>query len=73
MEWAVECFRLAASGVADGTQMHSHMCYSEFNEMIEQIAGLDADVISIEARGRRWISSRPSNTSVPERGRSRRL
>ena len=47
--WAVDCFRLAANGVGDGTQLHSHMCYSEFNEMIEHIARMDADVISIEA------------------------
>jgi 5-methyltetrahydropteroyltriglutamate--homocysteine methyltransferase len=40
---------LAANGVADATQLHSHMCYSEFNEMIEHIARMDADVISIEA------------------------
>jgi 5-methyltetrahydropteroyltriglutamate--homocysteine methyltransferase len=47
--WAAECFRLATSGVADRTQIHSHMCYSEFNEIVRQIASLDADVISIEA------------------------
>jgi 5-methyltetrahydropteroyltriglutamate--homocysteine methyltransferase len=46
--WAVESFRLAASGVADGTQIHTHMCYAEFNDIIEAIAALDADVISIE-------------------------
>jgi len=49
VRWAVDCFRLAANGVADATQLHSHMCYSEFNEMIEHIARMDADVISIEA------------------------
>lgn len=49
LRWAVDCFRLAANGVMDGTQLHSHMCYSEFNEMIEHIARMDADVISIEA------------------------
>ena len=47
--WAVECFRLATSGVRDETQIHSHMCYSEFNDIVEAIAELDADVISIEA------------------------
>ena len=47
--WAVECFRLATSGVTDETQIHSHMCYSEFNDIVEAIAMLDADVISIEA------------------------
>ncbi|MGH7071085.1 MAG: 5-methyltetrahydropteroyltriglutamate--homocysteine S-methyltransferase, partial [Acetobacteraceae bacterium] len=48
LEWAVECFRLAASGVTDETQIHTHMCYSEFNDIIDAIAAMDADVISIE-------------------------
>ncbi|GLR66165.1 5-methyltetrahydropteroyltriglutamate--homocysteine methyltransferase [Acidocella aquatica] len=46
--WAVECFRIAASGVGDATQIHTHMCYSEFNDIISSIAAMDADVISIE-------------------------
>lgn len=45
---AVHCFRLASSGVADNIQIHTHMCYSEFNDIIEAIADLDADVITIE-------------------------
>ncbi len=49
LEWAVQCFRLATAGVSDGTQIHSHMCYSEFNDIVDAIAQLDADVISIEA------------------------
>jgi len=49
LDWAVECFRLASSGVQDRTQIHTHMCYSEFNDIIEAIAEMDADVISIEA------------------------
>jgi 5-methyltetrahydropteroyltriglutamate--homocysteine methyltransferase len=48
LDWAVECFRLAASGVTDSTQIHTHMCYSEFNDIIAAIGALDADVISIE-------------------------
>jgi 5-methyltetrahydropteroyltriglutamate--homocysteine methyltransferase len=48
LSWAVECFRLASSGVADETQIHTHMCYSEFNDIIDAIAAMDADVISIE-------------------------
>jgi 5-methyltetrahydropteroyltriglutamate--homocysteine methyltransferase len=48
LDWAVECFRLAASGVADGTQIHTHMCYSEFNDILPSIAAMDADVLSIE-------------------------
>jgi len=47
--WAVEAFRLASSGVADKTQIHSHMCYSEFNAILPAIAAMDADVISIES------------------------
>ena len=48
LDAATECFRLAASGVGDATQIHTHMCYSEFNDIIDAIAALDADVISIE-------------------------
>ncbi len=48
LDWAVECFRLTASGVRDATQIHTHMCYSEFNDIIAAIAALDADVITIE-------------------------
>ncbi|MDI3341528.1 MAG: 5-methyltetrahydropteroyltriglutamate--homocysteine S-methyltransferase [Sphaerobacter sp.] len=48
LDWAVRAFRLASSGVADRTQIHSHMCYSEFNDIIDAIEALDADVISIE-------------------------
>ena len=48
LDWAVECFRLCASGVADGTQIHTHMCYSEFNDIIASIGAMDADVLSIE-------------------------
>ncbi|WP_313086324.1 5-methyltetrahydropteroyltriglutamate--homocysteine S-methyltransferase [Pseudomonas sp.] len=48
LDWAVEAFRLCASGVRDDTQIHTHMCYSEFNDVIEAIAAMDADVITIE-------------------------
>lgn len=48
LKWAVEAFRISASGVADRTQIHTHMCYSEFNDIIHDIAKMDADVISIE-------------------------
>ena len=48
LRWAVACFRLASSGVRDETQVHTHMCYSEFNDIIADIAAMDADVISIE-------------------------
>lgn len=46
--WAVESFRLATAGVRDTTQIHTHMCYAEFNDIIDSIAALDADVITIE-------------------------
>jgi 5-methyltetrahydropteroyltriglutamate--homocysteine methyltransferase len=49
LQWAVEAFRLATTGVADATQIHTHMCYSEFADVITAIDGLDADVTSIEA------------------------
>ncbi len=49
LTWAINCFRLASSGVRDETQIHTHMCYSEFNDIIEEIGRMDADVLSIEA------------------------
>ncbi len=49
LAWAVAAFKLASSGVRDETQIHTHMCYAEFNDIIESIAAFDADVISIEA------------------------
>lgn len=49
LKWAVEAFRLSTSGVDDSTQIHTHLCYSEFGEVIGAIADLDADVTSIEA------------------------
>jgi 5-methyltetrahydropteroyltriglutamate--homocysteine methyltransferase len=49
LEWAVDAFRLSTSGVEDSTQIHTHLCYSEFGEVIGAIADLDADVTSIEA------------------------
>lgn len=48
LDWAVDAFRISASGVADATQIHTHMCYAQFNDIIEAVAALDADVISIE-------------------------
>jgi len=49
LEWAIECFKLASSGVRDETQIHTHMCYAEFDNIIEAIGRMDADVISVEA------------------------
>src|SRR5690606_18956729 len=48
LDWAVESFRITANGVGDETQIHTHMCYSEFNDIISSIADMDADVITIE-------------------------
>ncbi|MCH9697100.1 MAG: 5-methyltetrahydropteroyltriglutamate--homocysteine S-methyltransferase [Gammaproteobacteria bacterium] len=48
LNWAVQAFKLCANGVTDQTQIHTHMCYSEFNDIIEAITAMDADVITIE-------------------------
>ena len=48
LDWAIQSFRITANGVADDTQIHTHMCYSEFNDIISAIADMDADVITIE-------------------------
>ena len=48
LDWAVESFSITANGVRDETQIHTHMCYSEFNDIIASIAAMDADVITIE-------------------------
>jgi 5-methyltetrahydropteroyltriglutamate--homocysteine methyltransferase len=49
LEWAVRCFRLATAGAADATQVHTHMCYADFGDILPAIDALDADVISLEA------------------------
>ncbi len=49
LEWAIECFRICAGGVRDETQVQTHMCYSEFGDILEQIQSMDADVLLIEA------------------------
>jgi 5-methyltetrahydropteroyltriglutamate--homocysteine methyltransferase len=48
LRWAVDGFRLATSGVRDDTQVHTHMCYAEFGDILEAVAEMDADVVSIE-------------------------
>ena len=48
LAWAVECFRIATSGVEDRTQIHTHMCYAAYDDIIESVAAMDADVISME-------------------------
>jgi 5-methyltetrahydropteroyltriglutamate--homocysteine methyltransferase len=47
--WATRCFRIAAGGAADATQVHTHMCYAEFNDILPAIAAMDADVITFES------------------------
>ena len=49
LSWAVDAFRLATSGVEDATQMHTHMCYAEFGDVLTAIIAMDADVISLES------------------------
>ncbi len=49
LKWAVYCFRVATAGVADSTQIQTHMCYSDFGDIMEQIQAMDADVLLIEA------------------------
>ncbi len=66
LRWAVDCFRLATSGVRDETQIHTHRCYSEFHDIIAAIAELDADVISIEtARSRMELLDAFETASYP--------
>ena len=48
LDWAVKSFRITAAGVTDATQIHTHMCYSEFNDILPWIAQMDADVITVE-------------------------
>lgn len=48
LQWAISAFRLASAGVRDDTQIHTHMCYSEFDDIIDSVAAMDADVLSIE-------------------------
>lgn len=66
LTWAVDCFRLASSGVKDETQIHTHMCYAEFNDIMQAIVAMDADVISIEAsRSRMELLSAFEETDYP--------
>ncbi|TAK92394.1 MAG: 5-methyltetrahydropteroyltriglutamate--homocysteine S-methyltransferase [Burkholderiaceae bacterium] len=48
LQWAVRAFQISAAGVSDATQIHTHMCYAEFNDILDSIAAMDADVITIE-------------------------
>ncbi len=55
LAWAVEAFRITAAGASDETQVHTHMCYSEFNDIIDAVAAMDADVVSIETSRSRMV------------------
>jgi len=66
LAWAVACFRLSAAGVRDATQIHTHMCYAEFNDIIDAVAAMDADVVSIEtSRSRRELLDAFTRYSYP--------
>jgi 5-methyltetrahydropteroyltriglutamate--homocysteine methyltransferase len=66
LDWATEAFRLTTSGVKDETQIHTHMCYAEFGEIIDAVAALDADVISLEAaRSRMAITEELAGKQYP--------
>lgn len=54
LSWAIFCFRLAANGVRDETQIHTHLCYSKFDDIVPEIASMDADVVLIEASRSRF-------------------
>ncbi len=66
LQWSVDAFRLAASGVQDATQIHTHMCYAEFNDIIDAIIRMDADVISMEcSRSRMELLDAFERTQYP--------
>jgi 5-methyltetrahydropteroyltriglutamate--homocysteine methyltransferase len=66
LDWATEAFRLTTSGVVDTTQIHTHMCYAEFGEILDSVAALDADVISLEAtRSRMAITTELAEAKYP--------
>jgi 5-methyltetrahydropteroyltriglutamate--homocysteine methyltransferase len=74
LKWAVDCFRLSAGGVADEMQIHTHMCYCEFNDIMPSIAALDADVISIEtSRSDNGTAGDLLGLQVSQRDRARRV
>ncbi len=74
LDWAVKAFRLSASSAAPATQIHTHMCYSEFNDIIDSIDAMDADVISIEnSRSNEELLARLHDQQVRADDRPRRL
>ena len=74
LRWAVESFRITANGVADETQIHTHMCYSKFNDIIADITGMDSDVITIEiSRSDMELLDAFDDFNQPEPDRPRRV
>ena len=74
LDWAAEAFRLSAAGARGKTQIHTHMCYCEFNDIIASIAALDADVISIEtSRSNMELLEAFADFRYPNQGGSRRV
>ncbi len=74
LDWAIESFRISANGVQDSTQIHTHMCYSEFNDIIAAIADMDADVITIEtSRSDMELLDAFRALPLPQRDRPRRV
>ena len=74
LDWASTASASASSGVRDETQIHTHMCYSEFNDIIDAIGAMDADVISIEtSRSKMELLDAFTELPLPERDRPRRL
>ena len=72
LNWAGESFRLSSTGCEDSTQIHTHMCYSEFNDILPAIAAMDADVITIEtSRSDMELLTAFGEFQIPERHRSR--
>jgi 5-methyltetrahydropteroyltriglutamate--homocysteine methyltransferase len=66
LDWAIKAFKISASGVKDDTQIHTHMCYSEFNDIIQNISAMDADVITIEcSRSQMELLDAFSNFNYP--------
>ncbi len=74
LRWAIGCFRLATGGARAETQVHTHMCYADFDDILDDIAAMDADVISIEAtRSRMELLSGFAGTILSERDRAGRV
>jgi len=65
LAWAVDAFRLVTGGIADSTQVHTHLCYSEFGAVVDAIDGLDADVTTVEAARSKMDALEQLGAGVP--------